>query len=98
MLKDDEALEALDNIKREAGTPYFSTLYDIDMWRDDFKTVTDALRERAALKFIFAKLKEHKTELCIDRTKSGRPYIMFQFQIIFITEEEAKIYEEILNA
>lgn len=37
-------LEALKNIKREAGVPYFSTLYDIDMWREDFATVEAALK------------------------------------------------------
>ena len=37
-------LEAFENIKREAGTPYFSTLYDIDMWREDFATVKDKLK------------------------------------------------------
>ena len=31
-----KGLESLKNIKREAGTPYFSTLYDIDMWQEDF--------------------------------------------------------------
>ena len=39
-----KSLEALENIKREAGTPYFSTLYDIDMWREDFETVEKALK------------------------------------------------------
>ena len=35
--------EALRRIKREAGTPYFSAIYDIDMWREDFKTIADDL-------------------------------------------------------
>ena len=34
-----KSLEALKNIKREAGMPYFSTLYDIDMWHEDFETI-----------------------------------------------------------
>ena len=37
-------LKALKNIKREAGIPYFSTLYDIDMWREDFEIVETALQ------------------------------------------------------
>ena len=37
--------ESLENIKREAGTPYFSTLYDIDMWREDFATVEKELQK-----------------------------------------------------
>ena len=36
-------LEALENIKREAGTPYFSSFYDIDDWKDDFHTIESAL-------------------------------------------------------
>ena len=43
-------LEALENIKREAGMPYFSTLYDIDMWREDFKTVETALKALEIIK------------------------------------------------
>ena len=43
MNKGLEALEALENIKREAGTPYFSSLYDIDDWKDDFHTIDDGL-------------------------------------------------------
>lgn len=34
-----EGLKALKNIKEEAGTPYFSSLYDINDWRKDFDTV-----------------------------------------------------------
>lgn len=37
-------LDALERIKREAETPYFSSLYDIDMWNEDFKTVEKALK------------------------------------------------------
>lgn len=39
-----KGLEALKNIKREAGTPYFSTLYDIDMWREDFGIIEKELK------------------------------------------------------
>lgn len=39
-----KGLEALKNIKSEAGTPYFSTLYDIDMWREDFAIVENELK------------------------------------------------------
>lgn len=35
----NKGLKALKNIKEEAGTPYFSSLYDIDDWREDFDTV-----------------------------------------------------------
>ena len=37
-------LEALANVKREAGTPYFSALYDIDMWNEDWVTIEKALK------------------------------------------------------
>lgn len=43
-------LEALKSIKREAGVPYFSTLYDIDMWREDFATVETALKALEVIK------------------------------------------------
>ena len=39
-----KGLEALKNIKREAGTPYFSTLYDIDMWKEDLTTIEKELK------------------------------------------------------
>ena len=45
-----EPLQALENIRKEAGIPYFSTLYDIDMWREDFKTVEDALKALEIIK------------------------------------------------
>ena len=45
-------LEALENIKREAGIPYFSTLYDIDMWREDFKTVEKSLKALEIIKIV----------------------------------------------
>ena len=48
-----KGLEALKNIRREAGFPYFSTLYDIDMWREDFATVEKELK---ALEIIKEKL------------------------------------------
>ena len=48
-------LEALKRIKREAGIPYFSTLYDIDMWREDFKIIEDSL-----------KILEYLKEICLD--------------------------------
>ena len=31
----NKALNSFDNIKREAGTPYFSSLYDIEMWKEE---------------------------------------------------------------
>ena len=45
-----KGLEALKNIKREAETPYFSTLYDIDMWRDDFATIEKELNALEIIK------------------------------------------------
>ncbi len=45
-----ESQEALKRIRREAGTPYFSTLYDIDMWREDFKTIEEDLEVLEILK------------------------------------------------
>lgn len=39
-------LEALERIKREAGIPHFSSLYDIDMWKEDFATVETTLKKQ----------------------------------------------------
>ena len=39
----NKALNSFDNIKREAGTPYFSSLYDIEMWKEDIAIVEEAL-------------------------------------------------------
>ena len=58
-----KGLEALKNIRREAGFPYFSTFYDSDMWKEDFATVEKELK---ALEIIKSKgididlLKYHK--------------------------------------
>lgn len=55
-------LEALKRIRIEAGTPYFSTLYDIDMWREDFKTVETALE-----------IVEYLKQICLDgKDKYGK--------------------------
>ena len=37
-------LETLTRIRREAGMPYFSALYDKDMWDEDFRTIAKALQ------------------------------------------------------
>lgn len=39
-----KALKAFENVKREAGIPYFSSLYDIDMWRSDLKAIEEGLK------------------------------------------------------
>lgn len=46
-------LKALERIKREAGTPYFSTLYDIDMWREDFQAIETALEALEIINELF---------------------------------------------
>ena len=48
-----EELEALKRIRREAGIPYFSALYDFDMWKEDFELVEKSLK---ALEIIKKKL------------------------------------------
>lgn len=51
----NKCLKALENIKREAGIPYFSTLYDIDMWREDFATIEKGLKKLEELENITCK-------------------------------------------
>lgn len=53
-----ESQEALKRIKREARIPYFSTLYDIDMWREDFKTIEEDLEILEIFKKINFKMLE----------------------------------------
>jgi len=43
MLAKSKAQKAFANIKREAGTPYFSSLYDVDFWIEDKRIVDDGL-------------------------------------------------------
>ena len=59
-----ESKEALKRIRREAGTPYFSTLYDIDMWREDFKTIEKDLDKLKQLEKIEKKLGVGLITLC----------------------------------
>lgn len=46
----NKELEALKNIKREAGTPYFSSLYDIDDWKNNFQIIEKALKALEIIK------------------------------------------------
>ena len=87
----DKGLKALENIKREAGFPYFSTLYDIDMWREDFKTVETALK---ALEII--KIKNVNLGL----VKYGKDYQQYLCSCAMseeITEEEFDLLKEVLK-
>ena len=43
-------LKAWENIRREVGIPYFSTLYDIDMWREDIGIVDTTLKVNEIIK------------------------------------------------
>ena len=81
-------LEALENIKREAGIPYFSTLYDIDMWREDFKTVETALK---ALEII----KERKVEVLWLINKPLENYNKYHFNEL--SQEEYDLLKEVIK-
>jgi len=59
---ESEELKALANIKREAGIPYFSTLYDIDMWRKDFATLENAIIELEVKREIIADILTREEE------------------------------------
>ena len=45
-----KGLDALENIKREVDVPYFSTLYDIDMWVEDITTIEKELKALEIIK------------------------------------------------
>lgn len=79
-------LEALENIKREAGTPYFSTLYDIDDWREDFQIVETALKALEIIKKIIK----------YDIEANGNTEIPKYEQNDVITKEEYDLLKEVL--
>lgn len=58
-----KGLEALENIKREAGTPYFSSLYDIDDWKEDFKIIEKNLERLECLEKENQELTEENNKL-----------------------------------
>lgn len=102
-------LEALERIKREAGIPYFSSLYDIDMWREDFKTIETALKENEELKISYLEnlLNEQSKEYiykelkALEIIKGGR--IQFDFypndyviHIILKDKTKANLLKEVL--
>ena len=60
-----KGLEALKNVKREAGTPYFSTLYDIDMWREDLGIIEKELKVLKSIIKACDKYPSLKATICI---------------------------------
>ena len=78
-----KGLKALENIRREAGMPYFSTLYDIDMWREDFGIVENELK---ALEILMKKVVSTNGVQLLVRTEE-----------IELTDEEKKILLEVLG-
>lgn len=44
-----KGLLALENVIREVGTPYFSSLYDIDDWNRDLATIKEELQYAEAV-------------------------------------------------
>lgn len=75
-----KSLEALKNIRREAGFPYFSTLYDIDMWNEDFETIRKSLEVLEIIR---------KKNVNINRLKT---VIRLVKEGIFKIEEALKLY------
>ena len=86
--------EALENIKREAGTPYYSTLYDIDDWREDFKIIEKDLDRLEKLEMEnknFRKVLKNIYDICT--FKDGKYYedsLEQIFDIREILEKELK--------
>ena len=84
-----KGLEALQNIREEAGTPYFSSLYDIDMWREDFATVEKELK----------KPQELYNALLVKRLnlKQTRPLTAFKKGAIQSLTDTLKLIEEMFE-
>lgn len=89
--------KALERIKREAGTPYFSTLYDIDMRREDFRTIEKALE---VLEIIIKKGVAVGFIDMIIKTQLGGADEYNTFTInkkMYLTEEEFELLKEWLE-
>ena len=77
-------LEALENIKREAGIPYFSTLYDIDDWKEDLDIIEKSLKALEIIKERVLEIDDfHKLIKCKDS--------------IMLTMEEYELLKEVLK-
>ena len=86
-------LEALKRIRREAGTPYFSSLYDIDMWREDFRTIEKNLK---ALEIIKNKHTDIHS-LIISKTLGQYNNFYVGLSIQLLTQEEYDLLKEVLK-
>lgn len=86
-----KALKSLENIKREAGIPYFSTLYDIDMWREDFKTVETALKAIEIIK------DKEPSIFRIRLTKNSKHYNAIMPDWRQLTKEEFNLLKEVFS-
>jgi hypothetical protein len=91
-----KGLKALANIRREAGTPYFSTLYDIDMWREDFATIEKELKDKDKyFKAVDFLLENGLVDIGYDE-EEGSYYINLNCGKILISDEEYNLWKEIL--
>ena len=88
-------MQAFESIKSEVGTPYFSALYDIDMWREDLSIVEKSLK---ALEII--KTKRVDVWLLIMMLDHGYEYITrpkgLKISETQLTEEEYNLLKEVL--
>ena len=91
-----KGLEALENIKREAGTPYFSTLYDIDMWREDFATIEKELNgyERMLKVFSIKELANTERKLKALEIIKEKILVISDFDVVETKETISLTYEE----
>ena len=88
-----KGLKALENIKRERPQ-YFSTLYDLDMWKEDIGTIEKELKA-------FSIIKEKQVDIeLFNRCKSFREYnyeVAFSLVNRGLIEEEFKLLKEVLK-
>ena len=91
----NKELEALKNIKREAGTPYFSTLYDIDMWHEDFATVENALKDKEKQDEILQIIKEKSVNVWwLGTCENINDYNFSRFSGVPLTQQEFDLLKE----
>ena len=84
-------LQALANVKREAGFPFFSTFYDSDMWKEDWKTVRKGLEALEILKVKKVNLEYVK---CCDTYEQYKTICSYWSEI---SKEEFELLKEVLN-
>ena len=92
MNKGSKGLEALKNIKKERPT-YFSTLYDLDMWKEDIEVIEKELK---VLDIIIKKqVRTDWLDICDNVNIYNNTFALLD-EKRFLTEEDFNLLKEVL--